>query len=154
MARRARSTHELRQKLAERAARPADLEPLLEDLTDRAWLDDRRFAREYARTRAGRRYGRYRIAQELRRKGVAAEHIAEALAEVFPGERDERVLVRKRIEKRLKGQRPPYPERLLRSLYASLLRAGFPSAIIRDELLGRARGRLPDELALDEDERA
>jgi len=85
---------------------------------------------------------------------VAEEWIEEALAEVFPAEKDERALVRKRLERRLKDQRPPYPQKLLRSLYASLLRAGFASAIIRDELFGRSRGfgsgQVPEEWALEE----
>lgn len=75
--------------------------------------------------------------------------IEEALAEVYPAEKTERLLVRKRLERRLKDQRPPYPQKLLRSLYASLLRAGFASAIIRDELFGRARGQVPEEWALE-----
>lgn len=63
--------------------------------------------------------------------------------------------MRKRIERRLsRSAGPPYPEKVLRSLYASLLRAGFSSAIIRSELWGRARGRVPDEFALNEDEGA
>ena len=113
---------------------------MLERLLARGWLDDRRFALGYARYRAGRRrYGRRRIEQELRRRGLASELIAEALAEVFPDKGDERALVRQRIEKRLQREKPPHGMKLLRSLYASLLRAGFPSAIIRDELFSRAR---------------
>jgi len=126
---------------------------VLDRLLERGWLDDRRFARDFARARARRRYGRYRIARELRQKGVAEELAEEALAEVFPAEEDERALVRQRLERRLRDKRPPYPEKLLRSLYAALLRAGFSSAIIRDELFaraGRGRARLREELMVDE----
>ena len=113
---------------------------MLERFLVRHWLDDRRFAVGYARARAGRRrYGRRRIELELRLRGVSAELIAEALADVFPEEGDERALVRQRIQKRLQREKPPYGMRLFRSLYASLLRAGFPSAIILDELFARAR---------------
>jgi len=120
---------------------------LLEDLAGRGWLDDRRFARAYARYRAGTgRYGRARIVRELRRKGVAEELIEEALVEIFPEEEDQRPLVRRRITRRLQGKKVPYTKKLLRSVYASLLRAGFPSAIIRDELFARARQALPDNL--------
>ena len=72
------------------------------------------------------------------------------MAEVYPAEKTERALVRQRLERRLKDRHPPYPQKLLRSLYASLLRAGFASAIIRDELFGRARGQVPEDLALEE----
>ena len=72
------------------------------------------------------------------------------MAEVYPAEKTERLLVRQRLERRLKDRRPPYPLKLLRSLYSGLLRAGFSSAIIRDELFGRARGKLPEDFALEE----
>jgi SOS response regulatory protein OraA/RecX len=137
-------------KLKRRAQLPADVEDVLSELNGRGWLDDRRFARDFARARARRRYGRYRISRELRSKKVAEELIEESLAEVFPEEQDERALVRKRLERRLRGQRPPYPLKLLRSLYAGLLRAGFSSAIIRDELFARAHGKLPEGFALEE----
>lgn len=124
----------------------AEVERVLQSLTSRGWLDDRRFAQDYARSRAhNRRYGRYRIASELRRKGVAGEWIEEALAEALPGEADERRLVQTRIERRLRHRRPPYSPKLLQSLYASLLRAGFPSAIIRSELFRRTRRDIGEE---------
>jgi len=129
----------LRQKLSRRAANPRDVDPVLERLLARHFLDDRRFALGYARYRSRRRYGRRRIEMELRRRGVAAELIVEAVAEVFPQEGDERTLVRQRIEKRLEREKKPYDMKLFRSLYASLLRAGFPSAIILDEVFARAR---------------
>jgi regulatory protein len=120
---------------------------LLQSLTDRGWLDDRRFALSYVRYRAQTgRYGRRRIERELRRRGVAGEWIGEALADALPGEEEERELLRKRLDRRLRGKTPPYAGKLLRALYASLLRAGFPSAIIRDELFSRARQALPDDL--------
>lgn len=110
-------------------------------------MDDRRFALGYARQRANTgRYGRSRIERELRRRGLAEELIQEALAEALPEAEDERIRVRKRLERRLAGKPRPYSQRLLHSAYAALLRAGFPSAIIRDELFARARQPLPDDL--------
>ncbi|HXE74341.1 MAG TPA: regulatory protein RecX [Candidatus Xenobia bacterium] len=133
---------------------PADAERVLASLTERGWLDDRRFAHGYARSRAARRYGRFRIARELRRRGLSEELIEEALAEIFPSEREERALVRKRLERRLRGKPQPYSDKLLRSLYASLLRAGFASAIIRDELFRRTRRTVEEEPTPLEDEQA
>jgi hypothetical protein len=60
--------------------------------------------------------------------------------------------VRRRIARRLQGRKPPYTKKVLQSVYASLLRAGFPSAIIRDELFRQARQALPEDLEADEDE--
>ncbi len=158
LARRAHSTAELEAKLKRRAQSPRDAPQVVADLVARGWLDDRRFAHSYARSRVARRYGRYRITRELRRRGLADELIEEALAEVFPSEREERALVRKRLERRLRGKPRPYSDKLLRSLYASLLRAGFASAIIRDELFKRARRAFeednPEASGPQEDEQA
>ncbi|MFB3095683.1 MAG: regulatory protein RecX [Candidatus Acidiferrales bacterium] len=145
MARRAHATSELRTKLEKRADAPADVERVLDHLAARGWLNDRRFASDYARARARhRRLGRYRIARELRQKGVDKELIEEALTAVFPAPHDEVEPVRYRIEKRLRRERPPYTQRVLRSLYDSLLRAGFSSTIIREELFNRPEFRRGD----------
>jgi regulatory protein len=123
---------------------------VLDRLTAVGLLDDRRFALLFAGYRAGaRRFGRYRIARELRRKGVAEEFIAAALAEVFPAERDELVLVRAQLARRLRRHPRPYTEKVLRSAYRSLLRAGFSSAIILREL--HRRRRQAEETFLEED---
>ncbi len=123
-------------------------------LTERGWLDDPKFAHSYARSRVARRYGRYRITRELRRRGLAEELIEDALAEVFPSEREERELIRKRLERRLRGKPRPHSDKLLRSIYASLLRAGFASAIIRDELFRRTRRAFEEGSTPLEDEQA
>jgi regulatory protein len=126
---------------------------LLDRLAERGWLDDSRYALAFARHRAEhRRFGRFRIARELRRRGLAEELIEQALQEVLPAEEDERPLINRRLERRLRNQKPPYSDKLLRSLYASLLRAGFSSAIIRDELFRRTRQTPPEDVAVAEDE--
>lgn len=142
---------ELRRKLAARALDPADVDTVLDRLAAASLLDDRRFAVQFASYYAGaRRFGRYRITRELRRRGVAEEFIAEALAEVFPTERDEVALVRGRLERRLRRYPRPYTEKVLRSAYQSLLRAGFSSAIIRRELCRFRPGPAGRRAALDD----
>lgn len=151
LGRRAHSSAELRQRLARRALEPAAVERIVARLTDAGLLDDRRFALLFSGYHAGaKRHGRYRIARELRRRGVAEELIAAALAETFPEEQDEVELVRMRLGRRLRRYRPPYSEKVLRSAYQSLLRAGFSSAIIRRELDRRRQKPLDDEF-LEED---
>ena len=144
LSRHAQSTSELRRKLEQRAREPTSVEPVLNRLTAAGLLDDRRFALQSASYRAGaRRLGRYRIARELRRKAVPEEFIAAALAEVFPTDRDEAILVRARLERRLRRSPHPYPKKVLESAYRSLLRAGFSSAIILHELRSRQRRDQP-----------
>ncbi|MGH9779040.1 MAG: regulatory protein RecX [Candidatus Acidiferrales bacterium] len=139
LTRRAHSVAELRAKLLQRALPTASTAEILARLSERGWLDDRRFALGFARSRAARRYGRRRIAMELRRRGVTDELIEEALAEVLPGEADERRMIRQRLDRKLRGKPRPYTDKVVRSAYGSLLRAGFSSAIIRDELFRRTR---------------
>ena len=140
LARRGHSVDELRRKLNYRAAPDADVEALLKDLESAGWLDDPRFARDFARARS-RRYGRRRIAAELRMRGIPDALASQALDEIFPTPESEIALLRQRLDKRLARRKSPDSSKLLRSVYAALLRAGFPSAIIRDELFRRPEFR-------------
>lgn len=159
LTRRAQSIAELRQRLQRRAVEPAAVERVLTRLLDAGLLDDHRFALHYAAYRAGaRRFGRYRIRRELRCKGLPEELIERALAEAFPEEKDEVALVRARLARRLRGKERPYSEKVLRSAYQSLLRAGFSSAIILRELERHRRasrtGKVLHELANSEPDAA
>jgi len=135
--RRAHSVHEMRELLERRAEETSLVRPVLDRLKQHQYLDDARYAREFARARAqSRRQGRYRIARELRARGVPDRHIEAALDEVFT-ETDEATLIRARLKRRLAslgGAAKELDENKLASLYRSLLRAGFSSDAIRNEL--------------------
>jgi len=160
LTRRAYSVHEMRKWLAQRADEKALAEIVLARLKDRAYLDDLRYARQYARNRAElRRQGRFRIARDLRARGVPDRLIEAALDEVF-AESDEGAMLRKRIARKLRSLRgrrgtpeagaspAQLDQRQFASLYTSLLRAGFPSDMIRREL--RAVTRLAASLSDEE----
>ncbi len=137
--RRAHSVYEMRQALERRAEEKSLARRVLERLKREGLLDDGRYARQFARQHAeSRRQGRFRIARDLRARGVPDRHIEAALEEIFT-ETDEAVLVRKRIERRLRGLRGPLDERRVASLYRSLMRAGFSSDLIRTELRAATR---------------
>jgi regulatory protein len=132
--RRAHSVYEVRQYLERRAEDPKHARNILQRLKQEKLLDDARYARQFARYHAeSRRQGRFRIARELRTRGVPDRHIETAIEETF-AETDEAALVRKRIERKLKLLRGPLDERRLASLYRTLLRAGFAADVIRREL--------------------
>lgn len=57
---------------------PADLDALLDDLTERGWLSDARAATQLLHARRSR-FGMQRITHELRQKGIAEELISAAL---------------------------------------------------------------------------
>ena len=135
--RRAHSVHEMRELLERRAEETSLVRPVLDRLKQHKYLDDARYACEFARAHAqSRRQGRYRIARELRARGVPDRHIETALDQVF-NETDEATLIRARLKRRLArlgSTARDLDRRKLASLYSSLLRAGFSSDAIRTEL--------------------
>ena len=75
LARREHSREELRRKLAVHAAEGEDVNAILDDLAQRGWLSDARFAEQAARARA-RRFGPLKVVQFLRSRGLGDEIIA------------------------------------------------------------------------------
>lgn len=134
LTRRAHSIHEMREYLTRRAEEKSQIDSVIARLREQNYLDDARYARDFARYHAQSRHqGRFRIARELRARGVPDRHIDDALESVFAGT-DENLLVRARIERQLSRLRTPPDERKIASLYRSLLRAGFSTDIIRAEI--------------------
>jgi regulatory protein len=139
LARRAYSVHQMRAYLERRAADKEAVRRILERLKQQKLLDDARYARQFVRMRAEiRKQGSFRIARDLRARGVPGRHIEAALAE-RAAESDESALVRARLARRLKSLRGPLDQRRTASLYRSLLRAGFAPDTIRRELFAIAK---------------
>jgi len=134
LARRAYSVFEMRTYLERRAEDKEAVKAILERLKQLNYLDDARYARQFVRQRAElRKQGPFRIARDLRARGVPDRHIEAALAE-RSAESSEGPLVRERLNRRIKSLRGPLDERRVASLYRSLLRAGFSADTIRREL--------------------
>jgi len=147
--RRAYSIHEMKEYLGRRAADKSGVTVVVTHLCDQGYLDDARYARDYARLHANsRRQGKFRIARELRARGVPDRHIDAALESVF-AETDETALVRERIKRKLASLRGstdrPVDQKKIASLYRSLIGAGFSSDIIRDEIRNATK-RNADEI--------
>jgi regulatory protein len=139
LARRAYSVYEMRTYLERRAGDKTIVGRILNRLKEHKMLDDARYARQFVRLRAEiRKQGSYRIARDLRARGVPDRHIEAALAE-RAAESDEGEIVRARLVRRLKSLRGPLDERSTASLYRSLLRAGFAAGTIRSELRALAK---------------
>jgi regulatory protein len=150
--RRAHSVHEMRVFL-ERRAQDKDVVPgVMKRLKEHGYLDDARYAKQFARVRAqNRRQGSYRISRDLRARGIPDRHIESAVEEAF-AETDEATLVRQRIERKFRSLRGPLDDKKLASLYRGLLRAGFSSDTIRHELRAASKqaAELPDAALSDE----
>jgi len=132
--RRAHSVHEMRQLLERRAESADDAKAVLARLRQNKYLDDGRFAAEFARVHGlARRQGRYRIARELRQRGVPDRYIEAALEAVF-AETSEAELIGVRLKRKLTNFRGRIDQRKAASLYRGLLRAGFSGDAVRDAL--------------------
>lgn len=81
LARREHSRVELARKLAPYCEESEEIAALLDDFTQRGWLSEERYADMLVTARQSK-YGRRRIAQELREKGVSEEGITAAVADV------------------------------------------------------------------------
>lgn len=133
-----RSTAELRQRLSE-AGFPAEaVEDALQRCRSCHYLDDRRYARERARTllRSGRGSGR-KILYDLRQRGIPEAEAAEALAraeEEYPPEQ----MLREQLQRRFPGFTwNGADDRERRRVIAYFQRRGFPLGEILNLLQNR-----------------
>ncbi len=134
LARRALTVAECRNRLLDRNHSDEQIDAALTHLLESGGLDDGKVARAHARTAAeikGR--GRLRVMRELQARGVSRDTDAEAIAEVF-GDKDERALVTRAVQKKLRGKpRPANPAEHAR-LYQFLMRQGFTPAVVASVL--------------------
>jgi regulatory protein len=97
-------------------------------LREYKYLDDQGFAHDYARLRQeNASFGRRRVQQDLMRKGVQSEVIAESLDAAYEGVGEEE-LARRHLER--KRVRKPANEKETARVARMLMRAGFSSGTI------------------------
>jgi regulatory protein len=80
LGRREFSRQELEKRLRAHVGEPAELQALLDDLAERGWLSDARYADALVRKRTGQ-FSRRAIAQELKQAGVSEDVSVTALAQ-------------------------------------------------------------------------
>jgi regulatory protein len=128
LARRELSEKQLRDRLIDRDHQHDEIDRVIAHLLESKALDDGRVARAYARTAAGvKGRGRLRVMRELSTMGIARDVANEALAEVF-ADVDERALIAKALQKKMRG-RPRITNAAEHArLYQFLMRQGFTPA--------------------------
>ena len=141
LGRRELSVQQLRSRLIDREHTPEEVDEAVAKLLENGALDDRRVARAYARTASkikGR--GRLRVTRELQALGIARDIVAEAVADVF-SDLDERALIDRAIQKKLRGGKKPSTMQERARLYQFLMRQGFTPAAVSTALrrIGGAR---------------
>ena len=135
LSRREYTRRELERRLAPFAESPEQLATLLDELAERNWQSDRRFARQFADIK-GQKYGTRRLQQEMRQRGVAQEDIADALAE-----RDDLALARRQWEKKFGSVATTPQERAKQMRF--LAARGFGMGVIRQVMAGRDEDDFP-----------
>ena len=131
LARRELSVKQLRDRLVDREHPAEEIDRAIEHLLETQALDDARVARAFARTASkvkGR--GRLRVMRELNAMGIAKETASEAVADVF-ADVDERSLIAKALQKKMRGRPRVANAAEHARLYQYLMRQGFtPAGIV------------------------
>jgi regulatory protein len=142
--RRAHSVHEMKLKLERRSNNKLLVQVVMARLKENGMIDDAKYAKQFARQRTdSRKQGKFRVARDLRARGIPDRHIAAALEETAQTT-DESAMVRQRIERKLRSNRGEIDEKKMASIYGSLLRAGFSSDVVRRELKKITREDVPE----------
>jgi regulatory protein len=141
-----RTQKQLRDAMAKHDA-PADIiDTTLERLVEMRYVDDASFAEMYTRSRfEGQRQGRGRIRQDLRRKGVADDIVAEVLDGLDPD--DEAANALALVERKLPSTKSLDRQKRVNRLVGMLQRKGYGSIayqVVRDALA--REGEEADEL--------
>jgi len=142
--RREHSVHEMKKALARRCEDPKLVKSIVDRLKRENLVDDARYARQFTNHRTqSRKQGQFRIARDLRARGVPDRHIEAAIKDAATVS-DPVLVIRQRIERKLRLFRGEIDDRKLASLYRSLIGAGFPTDLIRRELHRITHEELPE----------
>lgn len=128
---RALSSAEVREKLRARAADPANVDAAIRRLKEYGFLDDARFAENFAAARRDNQgFGQFRVTQDLRKRRVAPSVAAKAASEAF-AEVDELAHARRYLERKYRGQDAAFfsQDKNVASAYRRLRAAGFGSSV-------------------------
>ena len=123
------SEGEIKKKLAAACYDEETVSRVLLKLKAAGYLSDARFAGLYAQSRM-KKHGRARVMQELRRKGVGAEDVKDALDAY--SEEDELQTAAAQAKKLLKNKAPSTDDK--RRALAALARRGFSYSVARKAL--------------------
>ena len=109
---------------------PADAaEAVLARFTDVGLIDDAAFARAWVESRHhSRGLSRRSLSAELRRQGVQAEEIREAVGTLDPDQ--EAATARRLVEQKLAASRGQSPEVRARRAAGTLARKGYPAGLV------------------------
>jgi regulatory protein len=132
LGRRMRSVAELKRLMRQKMYKQENAEELMDAvvsrLKDQRYLNDAQYAAAYSGFRKNNeKFGRRRVEQELKTRGVHGDVIEKAVGETYEGVSEERqardYLARKRLKK-------PTDQKQTARVFRSLVRAGFGTRVI------------------------
>ena len=145
LARRELSVAQVRARLLDRDHDPEQIDEAVARLIETGALNDARVAAAYVASALkikGR--GRLRIQRELQAMGIPRDVAASALGEAF-GDVDERSLIKKALEKKLRGARKLSSAPEFARMFQFLVRQGFSPATVTTVLRALRKGADPLE---------
>lgn len=137
LSRREYSRRELERRLAPHADSAEALAALLDELAERRWQSDERFAEQFAEVR-GRKYGSRRLQQEMRERGLSADTISSALQD-----QDDETLARELWRKKFGSPAASREEKARQVRF--LAARGIPMGIISRVVNGAGDDFPPDD---------
>lgn len=160
---RAHSSGELREKLRRRAQSDADVDAVLSKLKEAGYLNDRRFAENYAAARLeGQGLGKMRVLRDLRQRRVAPK-LAEQVTEATYEGTNEADLIEEFLRRKYRGKKLKEflsEEKNLAGAFRRLRYAGFSAGqsirvlkrfVNQPEALDALESAEPSEASPDED---
>jgi regulatory protein len=124
----AHSSGQLREKLRRRAQNDQDVDAVMAKLKEAGYLNDRRFAENYAAARLQNQgLGKMRVLRDLRQRHIAPK-LAEQVTEKTYQETDEAQLIEEFLRRKYRGKQLPMflsDEKNLAAAFRRLRYAGF-----------------------------
>src|SRR5579872_5541493 len=130
LARRPYSLGEMRQALEKKFPKNEAIREAIARLRELGYLDDRKFAEQYAYSLAqNRAFGPHRLRRELKAKAINPQEIERAIERVYQ-ETPAQSLLEQALAKKIRTIRLPLTRMRFHSLCQSLMRLGFNSGDI------------------------
>ncbi len=149
LAYRNQTVHELRTRLERRGHTAAIIDEVVRQLEAEGYLDDRKFARDWAHYRLqSKPVGQRRLSWELQRRGIPRGLSEEVIREVYAA-CDEVMLAEQAARKRLRAGALPHSTRERQRFVRYLAGLGFESDTIATVLSSISHAAIPPDIGSD-----
>ncbi len=135
LSRRDHASFELKQKLRKKEFESANIDMVIEEFSDKGWIDDTKFARSFASEKAElNRWGPKKIRAYLYKKGLDKKSIEAGLEYAFENLQPQKICVDLALKKKKRFAREKDPYKREQKIYRFLAGRGFHSDDIQKAL--------------------